>query len=144
MSGISTTNVCLEIPYRLKLKIRALFIYIAHQKTSAYSCRFFLLHLLSTPQQDHWYAATHLTSRKVSGRVDKNRVSGLWLSVANKYVLSSRLNNDTESADLMLDGRLFHARGPADANARSANDVIVRGMTRSQQRQNACCFLSQH
>jgi len=35
------------------------------------------------------------------------------------------LNDDTESADLMLDGRLFHARGPADANARSANDVVV-------------------
>jgi len=31
----------------------------------------------------------------------------------------------------MLDGRLFHAREPANANERSANDVVVRGMTRS-------------
>ena len=31
----------------------------------------------------------------------------------------------------MSDGRLFHARGPADANARSANDVVVLGMIRS-------------
>ena len=34
-------------------------------------------------------------------------------------------------ADLMSDGRLFHALGPACAKARSPNDVVVRGMMRS-------------
>jgi len=44
-----------------QVKVKALFIYIADRKASAYAVAF-LLRLLSTPQHYHWYAATHSTS----------------------------------------------------------------------------------
>jgi len=56
----------------------------------------------------------------------------------NKYVLSCRLNDNTESAYLIFDGRLFHALELAGANARLANNVAVRGIIRSPA--EACRF----
>jgi len=44
-------------------------------------------------------------------------------------------------ADLMLDGRLFYARGPADANVQSANDVVVQGLARSRAEAERMWFL---
>ena len=50
----------------------------------------------------------------------------------NKYVLSSRLNESTDGALLMLTGSAFHAVGPATVKERSPNLECVRGMVSRQ------------